>query len=116
MVPDITVTKTGDALSKATDDITYTIEICNAGVLPVTRTSVVDALLGGNISGSFAASLAPGQCSSANFTYTVLGSDPDPLVNSSRLCTQAQAHRHRFGECHDQPVPAFGCRDEVLRS
>ena len=82
VVPDITVTKTGDALSKATDDITYTIEICNAGVLPVTRTSVVDALLGGDISGSFAASLAPGQCSSANFTYTVLGSDPDPLVNS----------------------------------
>ena len=43
VVPDITVTKTGDTLSKATDDITYTIEICNAGVLPVTRTSVVDA-------------------------------------------------------------------------
>ena len=80
--PSITVTKTADALSKATDDVTYVITVCNSGAFSVTRTSVTDALLGGDISGSFAASLAPGQCSTATLTRTVLVSDPDPLVNT----------------------------------
>ena len=64
-----------------TDPVNYTIEICNAGLFPVTRTSVNDSLLG-DIAGSFAASLAPGQCSSATLTRTVQAGDPDPLVNT----------------------------------
>ena len=64
-----------------TDPVNYTIEICNAGLFPVTRTSVNDSLLG-DIAGSFAATLAPGQCSSATLTRTVQAGDPDPLVNT----------------------------------
>ena len=81
VAPAITVTKAASPLSKIGDDVTYTIEICNAGVFPVTRTSVSDTLLG-NVSASFAASLAPGQCSSATLTRTVLAGDSDPLVNT----------------------------------
>ena len=81
VAPDITVTKMADALSKATDPVNYTIEVCNAGTFGVTRTSVIDSLIG-DVSADFAASLAPGGCSSANFTRTVLNSDPDPLVNT----------------------------------
>ena len=57
--PDITVTKTADALSKVGDAVTYTIEVCNAGLVAVTRGSVIDTLLG-DISASFPATLAAG--------------------------------------------------------
>ena len=39
VAPAITVTKAASPLSKIGDDVTYTIEICNAGVFPVTCTS-----------------------------------------------------------------------------
>ena len=78
---ELTVSKTASALSKIGDDVTYVIEICNTGTVPVTRTSVMDSLLG-DIGGSFDATLAPGACSSATLTRTVLAGDPDPLVNT----------------------------------
>jgi hypothetical protein len=81
VAPSITVTKTADALSKVTDPVNYTIEVCNTSVFAVTRTSVIDTLIG-DVSASFAASLAPGQCTSATLTRTVLAGDPDPLVNT----------------------------------
>ena len=76
VAPAITVTKTADALSKVTDDVNYIIAVCNAGAFALTRTSVIDALIGGDISGSFAATLAPGQCSSATLTRTVSRATP----------------------------------------
>ena len=82
VAPAITVTKTADALSKVTDPVNYTIEICNAGVFPVTRTSVSDTLLG-DVSGKLRCQRwPPVQCTSATLTRTVLAGDPDPLVNT----------------------------------
>ncbi len=78
---DITVTKMADALSKLGDSVTYTIEVCNAGLATVNRVSVIDTLLG-NISASFAATLAPGACSRVVRERTVAAGDLDPLVNT----------------------------------
>ena len=81
VTPAITVTKTASALSKIGDKVTYTIEICNSGPVSLTRTSVNDSLMG-DIGGSFDATLAPGACSSATLTRTVVAGDADPLVNT----------------------------------
>ena len=81
VAPAITVSKTATALSKVGDDVTYAIEICNTGTVSVDRTSVMDSLLG-DIGGSFDATFAPGACSSATLTRTVMAGDPDPLVNT----------------------------------
>ena len=117
VAPSITVTKTADRrCRRSADDVTYTIEICNAGVFPVTRTSVSDTLLG-DVSGSFAASLAPGECTSATLTRTVLAGDPDPLVNTvdgDVLGRRGFGHGVGFG--HDEPVPTRGGRDEDVRA
>jgi uncharacterized repeat protein (TIGR01451 family) len=79
--PTITVTKVADELSKVGDPVNYTIEVCNTGLITVTRQSVIDSLLG-NISASFDATLAPGACDSAQVSRTVQPGDPDPLVNT----------------------------------
>ena len=39
------MTKTADALGKVTDPVNYTIEVCNTGIIPVTKTSVIDSLI-----------------------------------------------------------------------
>ena len=69
---DITVTKTADELSKVGDPVTYTIEICNVGVVAVNRDSVTDTLLG-DISASFPATWRRGSVSTVVLqTRTVL--------------------------------------------
>ena len=79
--PTITVTKVADELSKVGDAVNYTITICNTGLIPVSRQSVIDSLLG-NISASFDATLAPGACETESFSRIVQPGDPDPLVNT----------------------------------
>ena len=79
--PTITVTKTADALSKVTDPVNYTITVCNTGLIPVTKTSVVDPLIPG-VDAAFGATLAPGACETENFSRVVAAGDPDPLVNT----------------------------------
>ena len=78
---DISVTKVADELSKVGDPVNYTITITNNGDGVVNRVSVIDSLLG-DISASFAATLAPGASTQAVVTRTVLAGDPDPLVNT----------------------------------
>jgi uncharacterized repeat protein (TIGR01451 family) len=78
---DISVVKTADTLSKVGDPVNYTITVTNNGAGVATRTSVNDSLLG-DISASFAATLAPGASSTATFSRTVLAGDSDPLVNT----------------------------------
>ena len=78
---DIVVTKVADELSKVGDPVNYTITITNNGVGVATRTSVNDSLLG-DVSSSFAATLAPGASTTATLTRTVLAGDPDPLLNT----------------------------------
>ena len=79
--PQITVTKVADELSKVGDPVHYTIKVCNTGLIPVNKTSVIDSLIAG-VNAAFGASLAPGACESHGFNRTVLASDPDPLVNT----------------------------------
>jgi uncharacterized repeat protein (TIGR01451 family) len=80
--PCIDVTKTAEPLiSKAGDDVVYTIEVCNCGTVPLTSITVVDTLLGDVTAAFPTTTLEPGECMSAMLTRTVLETDPDPLVN-----------------------------------
>ncbi|MBI2852664.1 MAG: DUF11 domain-containing protein [Chloroflexi bacterium] len=80
--PSIEVTKTANTeISKAGDEVIYTITITNTGDTELTGITVIDSLLG-NISGSFPPVLGPGQSATAIFPRTVLPIDPDPLVNT----------------------------------
>jgi len=79
----IEVSKTGPTQSKPTDDTQYTITVTNTGVVPLTKTSINDSLLG-DISGDgdCGATLAPGAHCTINANRTVLPADPDPLNNT----------------------------------
>ncbi|HET7869123.1 MAG TPA: hypothetical protein VFM85_02245 [Actinomycetota bacterium] len=95
--PSITVTKTGDTLSKVGDEVNYTIKVCNtssADTPDLVKDTVTDSLIGG-VDAAFGASLASGQCESHDFTRTVQAGDPDPLVNT------ATAHYHPTGFPND---------------
>jgi len=86
----ISVTKTGDALSKVGDQAHYTVAIENTGAITLYKESIIDDVLGNLTDGSDAnitsstcgASLAPGASCTIQMTYTVQGDDPDPLVNT----------------------------------
>jgi len=79
--PDICVTKTADPTTAAVGGtITYTIEVCNCGDIALEGVTVVDSLLG-DLSGSYADTLAVGACESHDFTRVILATDPNPLEN-----------------------------------
>ena len=82
--PEVSIDKTGDEVSKAGDEVNYTIEVCNDGEVTLENITVDDSLLG-DLSGSYADTLAPGACESHVFPYTVLATDPDPLVNTATV-------------------------------
>ncbi|MFZ1946243.1 MAG: hypothetical protein WAW06_01695, partial [bacterium] len=81
--PCIEVTKTVDCdTSRAGDEVVYTIEVCNCDqIAEDSLVSVVDNVMG-DLSSSFASVLPAGQCESHEFHYTVLDTDPDPLLNT----------------------------------
>ncbi len=79
--PEITVTKTADALGKVTDPVNYTIEVCNTGLVTVTKQSVIDSLIPA-VDAAFGATLAPGACELETFQRVVEAGDPDPLLNT----------------------------------
>jgi uncharacterized repeat protein (TIGR01451 family) len=81
LIPAITVTKSCPASATVGDTITYTIEVSNAGADQLNNITVTDPLLGGDLSGSFADTLAAGASESHTFKYTLTGS-PDPVVNT----------------------------------
>ncbi len=78
---EIDVTKIGDELSKVGDSVTYTITIENTGDMALEHITVDDTLLG-DLSASFADTLAPGASESHDFPYVVQAGDPDPLPNT----------------------------------
>ena len=76
--PAITIEKKASHYSKVGDELDNLYKICNVGPIAVMRVSVIDELLG-DITLSFAASLAPTECTEAHLMYTVQPGDPDPL-------------------------------------
>ena len=78
--PSIDVEKSCAPLAHVGDTVTYTITVTNTGDVDLTNVTVSDTILG-DLSASFADDLAVGASESHDFQYTVLESDPDPLVN-----------------------------------
>jgi uncharacterized repeat protein (TIGR01451 family) len=72
--------KASHEYSKAGDEVTYTIKVCNCGPTDLYLNSVDDTILG-DLTGYFKSSLAVGECESQNFPYTVQKEDDDPLIN-----------------------------------
>jgi uncharacterized repeat protein (TIGR01451 family) len=79
--PKITVKKTATSLSKPTDPVNYTVQVCNVGDIAANKVSVMDTLEG-DISAAFPATLAPGVCFEDAYSRVVLASDPNPLLNT----------------------------------
>ena len=78
--PDLAITKSGDTSARVGDVVTYSFFIQNTGDCTLDRSSVIDTLLG-TITFDFPATLATGASANITKTRTVLGTDPDPLVN-----------------------------------
>jgi uncharacterized repeat protein (TIGR01451 family) len=83
--PEIQITKSADStVSKAGDVVNYEICVTNTGSIQLVNVTVTDSLLG-NLSASFADSLAPTQTECHVFPRTTLAGDPDPLVNTATV-------------------------------
>jgi uncharacterized repeat protein (TIGR01451 family) len=83
--PGLDVNKTCPADAGIGDTIAYEIEIVNTGNEALDILSVMDTVNGhpaDDITDLFPASVAAGATVSADYEYTVLASDPDPLPNS----------------------------------
>ena len=96
--PSVSILKTGPALSKATDTITYHITIKNtssADAPNLILDSFSDSLVPGVTPPSACNTLAPAASCSFTYTYTVKTTDPDPLVNT------ATVHYHPSGFPND---------------
>ena len=83
--PGMDVNKTCPAAAAIGDTITYSIDIINTGNEALDLVSVLDTVDGhaaDDITDLFPSSIAAGATGSAEYEYTVLDSDPDPLPNS----------------------------------
>jgi uncharacterized repeat protein (TIGR01451 family) len=86
--PSIDITKTvTPPTSKAGDQVTYTITVTNTSPdVSLEHIVVTDPLLGPGPLAGFPATLAAGASSGpVNFIRTILGGDPDPLVNTATV-------------------------------
>jgi len=80
--PAVDITKSVDpTTAKAGDPVTYTITVTNTGDCELVNITVNDTILG-DLSASYADTLAAGASESHDFTYTIKDTDPDPLVNT----------------------------------
>ena len=112
--PSLTLTKTGDTLSKVGDEVNYTIEVCNTSSLDtpaLQKVSVTDSLTGPalspDVNGAFGASLPatnPDTCESHNFTRTVQAGDPDPLVNTATAHYNPDGFENDISDSDDHSV------------
>jgi uncharacterized repeat protein (TIGR01451 family) len=78
--PTIDVEKQCTGLAHVGDTVTYTVTVTNTGDEDLDDVTVEDTVLG-DLSASFADSLAVGASESHEFDHVVLDSDPDPLIN-----------------------------------
>ncbi len=85
--PSVTITKTGDALSKVGDAVDYTIVVTNTSSAdtPNLTCTISDTLL---TVPTPTVTLAPGATATRNISRTTQAGDPDPLVNTASVsCT-----------------------------
>ena len=78
--PDILVEKTCESLAHVGDTVTYSITVTNTGDEDLEDVTVMDTVLG-DLSDSFADTLAEGDFESNSFPYTIQADDDDPLEN-----------------------------------
>ena len=84
----ISVVKDGPDLSKVGDDVSYTVTIENDGSIRLYKESIIDSLQGDLTnaanydSSDCGVFLDPGDTCTIEYTYTVQGGDPDPLLNT----------------------------------
>ena len=81
--PSIKIDKTGDATSKAGDDVNYTIAVKNTSSndTPAITFHITEPMLGVDET----VAIANGEQHVINKTYTVKDGDPDPLVNTASV-------------------------------
>jgi uncharacterized repeat protein (TIGR01451 family) len=87
-------------VSKAGDQVEYTLCVINCGPVTLENITVSDTLLG-NKSGDFADSLAPGASECHSYNYTVQPGDPDPLVNTMTVTANAVGAASNLLTCND---------------
>jgi hypothetical protein len=93
--PSITLDKTGDDLSKIGDDVSYTVVISNtsSGDSPDLIIDTISDTLQGDLTNaanydtSDCGASASGAGCTIEYTYTVQGGDPDPLLNTASVET-----------------------------
>jgi uncharacterized repeat protein (TIGR01451 family) len=115
-VPDIEITKTGDTLSKIGDDVSYTITVDNTSMpgTPDLYCNITDPMLAINTYVTLAWN-APNHV--INKTYTVLATDPDPLLNTASVsCTYVGGTTVVASDTDDHSVNLFQPGVEVTKT
>jgi len=96
----INVTKTGDNLSKAGDNVTYTINITNTGAIDLYKREIWDSLVDNLTNNDSYPAIISHNCGDSldalesctiTLTREVQGADPDPLVNIVTVDYSSQA-------------------------
>lgn len=102
--PAVSVTKTGDSLSKVGDEVNYVITLTNSSSAdtPDMVCTAVDTLLGTVFSGVLA-----GGDTVLNESYTVQAGDPDPLVNTVTLTCSPSGFPNVLTASDDHSVELF---------
>ncbi|MFH5836460.1 SdrD B-like domain-containing protein [Proteiniclasticum sp. C24MP] len=82
LMPEIKITKTGDALSKIGDTVTFNFVIENIGDVPVQKDKVFDDTFAEDITSAFAKeTLAVGATDTASYTFKIPETASDPFIN-----------------------------------
>jgi len=80
--PALTLTKSGPDAAHEGDEVTYTFEVTNTGLVPLDVT-VSDPLLGGEVADCTYSGLLPGDTYTCQASYTVPAGADTPLVNEA---------------------------------
>ncbi len=130
-VPGINITKTGTAISKAGDDVTYTFTITNLtdgdpatpaydGSAPnLLLTSISDTLLGDISSNANAAgcgTLAVGGSCTFDITRTVLATDADPTPNTVTVHYSPDGFPNDIPDSDSHSVDLFAPAVEIIKT
>jgi hypothetical protein len=94
--PSIDVTKTGPAIAKRGDTITYTIGFTNTGSGTLENCTGTDTVLG--TLGAFTAGV------NRTFDYTVQAGDPDPLPNTATITCDVAGFDNTASDSDDHSV------------